>query len=82
MDPYGLRRVVAPQGVLPQRADVLDPTLPLGEDELAIEVEALNVDAASFRQLEGAGNEGAVVHGTFPLQMTCPGATVDRLAYQ
>jgi L-erythro-3,5-diaminohexanoate dehydrogenase len=54
MDPYGLRRVVAPAGVLPQRADVLDPTLPLGEDELAIEVEALNVDAASFRQIEGA----------------------------
>src|SRR6266540_2031763 len=54
MDPYGLRRVVAPVGVLPQRADVLDPALPLGEDELAIAVEALNVDAASFRQLEGA----------------------------
>ncbi len=54
MDPYGLRRVVAPLGVLPQRADVLDPALPLGEDEVAIEVEALNVDAASFRQLEGA----------------------------
>ena len=54
MDPYGLRRVVAPAGVLPQQADVLDPTLPLGEDELAIAVEALNVDAASFRQLEGA----------------------------
>jgi L-erythro-3,5-diaminohexanoate dehydrogenase len=54
MDPYGLRRVVSPRGVLPQAADVLDPSLPLGEDELAIEVEALNVDAASFRQLEGA----------------------------
>jgi L-erythro-3,5-diaminohexanoate dehydrogenase len=54
MDPYGLRRVVAPPGVLPQRADVLDPALPLGEDELAIDVEALNVDAASFRQIEGA----------------------------
>ncbi len=54
MDPYGLRRVVSPLGVLPQRADVLDPSLPLGEDELAIEVEALNVDAASFRQLERA----------------------------
>ena len=52
MDPYGLRRVLAPRGVLPQRADVLDPALPLGEDELAIDVEALNVDAASFRQLE------------------------------
>src|SRR5512144_1108889 len=54
MDPYGLRRVVSPAGALPQRADVLDPSLPLGDDELAIAVEALNVDAASFRQLEAA----------------------------
>ncbi|BDG08671.1 L-erythro-3,5-diaminohexanoate dehydrogenase [Anaeromyxobacter paludicola] len=54
MDPYGLRRVVSPEGVLPQRAEVLDPALPLGEDELAVAVEALNVDAASFRQIEGA----------------------------
>jgi L-erythro-3,5-diaminohexanoate dehydrogenase len=54
MDPYGLRRVVSPAGALPQRADVLDPALPLGEDELSISVEALNVDAASFRQLEAA----------------------------
>ena len=52
MDPYGLRRVISPPGVLPQRADRLDPTLPLGEDELSIDVEALNVDAASFRQIE------------------------------
>jgi L-erythro-3,5-diaminohexanoate dehydrogenase len=54
MDPYGLRRVISPRGALPQRADVLDPGLPLGEDELAVEVEALNVDAASFRQLEAS----------------------------
>jgi L-erythro-3,5-diaminohexanoate dehydrogenase len=54
MDPYGLRRVVAPAGALPQRAERLDPSLPLGEDELSISVEALNVDAASFRQIEGA----------------------------
>ncbi len=54
MDPYGLRRVVSPRGVLPQRADALDPSLPLGEDELAISVEALNVDSASFRQIESA----------------------------
>ncbi|MFY3742464.1 L-erythro-3,5-diaminohexanoate dehydrogenase [Anaeromyxobacter sp. Red801] len=62
MDPYGLRRVVSPAGVLPQRADVLDPALPLGEDELSIAVEALNVDAASFRQLEGAvgGDPGRI----------------------
>ncbi|HEU4383777.1 MAG TPA: L-erythro-3,5-diaminohexanoate dehydrogenase [Anaeromyxobacteraceae bacterium] len=52
MDPHGLRRVVSPPGALPQRADVLDPSLPLGEDELAISVEALNVDSASFRHIE------------------------------
>src|SRR6266511_2451475 len=56
MDPYGLRRVVSPPGALPQRADILDPTLPLGEDEVSIAVEALNVDAASFRQLEAAAD--------------------------
>ena len=48
LDPYGLRRVIAPAGALPQRADRLDPGLPLGEDELSIAVEALAVDAASF----------------------------------
>lgn len=62
MDPYGLRRVVAPAGVLPQRAETLDVALPLGEDELSIAVEALNVDAASFRQLEAAagGDEARI----------------------
>jgi L-erythro-3,5-diaminohexanoate dehydrogenase len=50
-DPYGLRRVVRPKGALPQQAEVLDPHLPLGPDELSIDVERLNIDAASFRQL-------------------------------
>jgi L-erythro-3,5-diaminohexanoate dehydrogenase len=54
-DPYGLRRVVRPQGVLPQQAEVLDPRLPLGPDELFIDVEHLNIDAASFRQLASTG---------------------------
>jgi L-erythro-3,5-diaminohexanoate dehydrogenase len=44
--------VVRPKGVLPQQAEVIDPRLPLGPDELAIDVERLNVDAASFRQLQ------------------------------
>ncbi|MFO0581642.1 MAG: L-erythro-3,5-diaminohexanoate dehydrogenase [Anaeromyxobacter sp.] len=62
MDPYGLRRVVSPKGVLPQRADVLDPALPLGDDELSISVDALNVDAASFKQLSGvAGGDPAKI---------------------
>src|SRR5205807_812597 len=51
-DPYGLRRVVRPKGVLPQQAEVIDPRLPLGHDELSIDVERLNIDAASFRQLQ------------------------------
>ena len=53
-DPYGLRRVVRPAGVLPQRAEVIDPQLALGDDEMLIDVEALNIDAASFRQIEKA----------------------------
>src|ERR1700685_3904369 len=52
MDPYGLSRVVGQTGVLPQQANRLDPSLPLHEDELLIDVDTLNVDAASFRQLE------------------------------
>ncbi len=54
MDPYGLRRVVSPAGVLPQRAHRLDPDLPPGDDELAIDVDALNIDSASFKQISDA----------------------------
>ncbi len=62
MDPYGLSRVVGEPGVLPQRARRLDPSLPLREDELLIDVERLNIDAASFRQLrEACGGDPARV---------------------
>jgi L-erythro-3,5-diaminohexanoate dehydrogenase len=50
-DPFGLSRVLEPQGVLPQPAERIDPTLPLAEDELAIEVDSLNIDSASFHQI-------------------------------
>jgi L-erythro-3,5-diaminohexanoate dehydrogenase len=56
-DPYGLRRVVRPKGVLPQQAEALDPELALGDDELLIDVEHLNIDAASFRQLWGVAQK-------------------------
>jgi L-erythro-3,5-diaminohexanoate dehydrogenase len=60
MDPYGLRRVISPAGVLPQRADQLDPDLPLGDDELAIDVDALNIDSASFKQIsDSVGRDAA-----------------------
>ena len=52
LDPFGLRRVVRPQGVMPQAAEQLDPRLPLADDEMEIAVDHLNIDAASFRQIE------------------------------
>lgn len=51
-DPYGLSRVVGEKGVLPQRARKLDPALPCRESELLIDVESLNIDAASFKQIK------------------------------
>ncbi|MFF0141357.1 lysine 5,6-aminomutase subunit alpha [Streptomyces sp. NPDC005227] len=49
--PLGLHRVLAPEGVLPQAALRLDPDPRLRDDELRIDVEYLNLDAASYRQL-------------------------------
>jgi len=58
IDLYGLSRVVGEQGVLPQRAKKLDASLPLRDGELLIDVESLNIDAASFKQLkEAAGGD-------------------------
>ena len=51
-DPTGLHRVLEPQGVLPQAATRLDTRKELWPDEVRIRVERLNLDAASFRQLE------------------------------
>ena len=56
MDAYGLGRVVGEKGVLPQRAKKVDPSLPLREGELLIDVESLNIDAASFKQLKEAAS--------------------------
>jgi L-erythro-3,5-diaminohexanoate dehydrogenase len=50
--PVGLHRVLSPAGVLPQAADRLDTRRELWPDETRIRVERLNLDAASFRQLE------------------------------
>ncbi|HYX91266.1 MAG TPA: L-erythro-3,5-diaminohexanoate dehydrogenase [Myxococcaceae bacterium] len=54
IDRYGLGRVVGEQGVLPQRAQKLDPSLPLRPGELLIDVESLSIDAASFQQIRDA----------------------------
>ncbi|MBE2252013.1 MAG: L-erythro-3,5-diaminohexanoate dehydrogenase [Myxococcus sp.] len=62
IDLYGLSRVKGEQGVLPQRARVVDPSLPLRAGELLIDVESLNIDAASFKQLkDAAGGDAAKI---------------------
>jgi L-erythro-3,5-diaminohexanoate dehydrogenase len=61
-DPVGLHRVLAPAGVLPQAAERLDTRKELWPDETRVRVERLNLDAASFRQLEQAhGGDGDAV---------------------
>ena len=58
----GLGRVLDPAGVLPQAAWRLDPRPGIGDDEVRIRVERLNLDAASFRQLaEKHGGDGDAV---------------------
>ena len=49
--PIGLHRVVSPPGALPQAAEQLHPSPPPLGGEALIEVERLNLDAASFHQL-------------------------------
>lgn len=57
-DPLGLHRVVSPAGLLPQAADRLDPSLPPYASEVWLDVDVLNIDAASFTQLEQAHAAG------------------------
>jgi len=51
-DPTGLHRVLDDATVLPQAAQHLDTRKELWPDEVRVRVERLNLDAASFRQLE------------------------------
>lgn len=54
-DPLGTHRVLAPEGALPQPAERLDAgDETVYETEIAVDVETLNIDAASFRQMEEA----------------------------
>lgn len=61
-DPVGLHRVLEPVGVLPQAAERLDTDRAIHDDEVRVRVERLNLDAASFRQLEHKhGGDGDAV---------------------
>ncbi|MGO0577868.1 L-erythro-3,5-diaminohexanoate dehydrogenase [Ornithinimicrobium panacihumi] len=52
--PFGVHRVLEPSGAavtLPQAAQRLDASPQIGPDEVRVDVEVLNLDAASYRQL-------------------------------
>ncbi|GAA3058967.1 L-erythro-3,5-diaminohexanoate dehydrogenase [Actinokineospora globicatena] len=59
--PFGLHRVVEPAGVLPQQAHRLDPDPEPYADEVVIDVDRLNLDAASYRQLREQHGTGDAV---------------------
>ncbi|OFZ79413.1 MAG: L-erythro-3,5-diaminohexanoate dehydrogenase [Bdellovibrionales bacterium RIFOXYD1_FULL_53_11] len=50
---YGLHRVIRPSGVLPQTAEKIDNNLSeIYDNEILLDVDTLNVDSASFTQIE------------------------------
>ncbi len=54
--PYGTHRVIEPKGVLPQPALRIDNTMEIYDNEILIDVRTLNVDSASFTQIEKQAN--------------------------
>lgn len=56
--PFGVHRVIEPQGVLPQGALRLDNRMELWDNEILVDVETLNIDSASFTQIrQQAGDD-------------------------
>lgn len=63
--PYGIHRVIEPLGVLPQPAWKIDNTMSIFENEILIDVDALNIDSASFTQIKReAGGDLAKIEAT------------------
>ena len=54
--PYGTHRVISPKGVLPQPADVIDNNMEIYDNEVLIDVKTLNIDSASFTEIEKRAN--------------------------
>lgn len=50
-DRFGTHRVISPEGVLPQPADIIDNTMDIYDNEVLIDVQTLNVDSASFTEI-------------------------------
>jgi L-erythro-3,5-diaminohexanoate dehydrogenase len=61
-DRFGTHRVLEPRGTLPQAAWRLDATPVALDNEILCDVEALNIDSASFAQMsEACGGDAAAI---------------------
>lgn len=49
---YGTHRVIEPKGILPQPAEKIDNRMEIYDNEILIDVQTLNIDSASFTQIE------------------------------
>ncbi len=49
---YGTHSVISPKGVLPQPANKISNDMDIFDNEILIDVQALNIDSASFTQIE------------------------------
>ncbi|MEW5784377.1 MAG: L-erythro-3,5-diaminohexanoate dehydrogenase [Bacillota bacterium] len=60
--PYGTHRVIEPKGLLPQPALKIDNDMEIYDNEVLIDVDVLNIDSASFTQIEeqAAGDEARI----------------------
>jgi len=60
---YGIHRVIEPKGVLPQPANKIDNNMDeIYDNEILIDVKTLNIDSASFTQIEAqAGGDKAKI---------------------
>lgn len=54
--PYGTHRVIDPKGVLPQPAIKIDNKMKIYDNEILIDVKTLNIDSASFTQINEQAN--------------------------
>ncbi|OAT80668.1 L-erythro-3,5-diaminohexanoate dehydrogenase [Desulfotomaculum copahuensis] len=55
--PYGTHRVLEPKGALPQGAWKIDNTMEIYDNEILVDVDVLNIDAASFTQIRRAAGD-------------------------
>ncbi|MGL6065185.1 MAG: L-erythro-3,5-diaminohexanoate dehydrogenase [Fusobacteriaceae bacterium] len=53
---FGTHRVIEPQGVLPQPAKKINNDMNIYSNEILVNVSALNIDSASFTQIEEEAN--------------------------